>query len=264
MAGALAATDAWWVPGERHAYHTNTYGHLVGEIVRRVSGETCGARLRAMTAPLEADIWFGVPPSEHRRCADVVWGAKQRAEGAGFSHLQGDELMAMLSYFDPAAYSSIGVVNTARWRSARRCRPPTVTAPRAGSPACTPHYLSLGECSRPTFWQRRPRLSPRATAPSWARRSPSVLASSRPFPVDVSGPTRAASGTSAPAVRWASPTPKRASRSARDEHVIPRRQSADRALMDRCTARCDPLLVRGARTASVARSPPTRRQATRW
>ena len=40
MAGALAATDAWWEPGTRHAYHTNTYGHLIGEVVRRVSGET--------------------------------------------------------------------------------------------------------------------------------------------------------------------------------------------------------------------------------
>ena len=41
MTGALAATEAWWEPGTRHAYHTNTYGHLIGEVVRRVSGEPC-------------------------------------------------------------------------------------------------------------------------------------------------------------------------------------------------------------------------------
>ncbi|HEX5925480.1 MAG TPA: serine hydrolase domain-containing protein, partial [Baekduia sp.] len=32
MTCALAATEAWWAPGERVAYHTNTFGHLVGEL----------------------------------------------------------------------------------------------------------------------------------------------------------------------------------------------------------------------------------------
>src|SRR5690349_16167481 len=32
MTGALAATEAWWEPGTRHAYHTNTFGHLIGEV----------------------------------------------------------------------------------------------------------------------------------------------------------------------------------------------------------------------------------------
>ena len=32
--------------------------------------------------------------------------------------LNGDELMTMVSYFNPAGYSSVGVVNTGRWRSA--------------------------------------------------------------------------------------------------------------------------------------------------
>jgi CubicO group peptidase (beta-lactamase class C family) len=39
MAGALAASEPWWEPGTRHAYHTNTYGHLIGEIVRPCRGE---------------------------------------------------------------------------------------------------------------------------------------------------------------------------------------------------------------------------------
>ena len=56
MAGALAATAPWWEPGTRHAYHTNTYGHLIGEVVRRVSGEACGRRLAALAGPLGADV----------------------------------------------------------------------------------------------------------------------------------------------------------------------------------------------------------------
>ena len=61
MAGALAATAPWWEPGTRHAYHTNTYGHLIGEVVRRVSGDTCRTRLAALAGPLGADVYIGVP-----------------------------------------------------------------------------------------------------------------------------------------------------------------------------------------------------------
>src|ERR1700729_3443189 len=40
MAATQVASEPWGEPGPRHAYHTNTYGHLVGEVVRRVSGDT--------------------------------------------------------------------------------------------------------------------------------------------------------------------------------------------------------------------------------
>ena len=118
MAGALAVTEPWWEPGTRHAYHTNTYGHLIGEIVRRVSGETCGELLRGLVAPLGADVWFGLPPAAQTRCADVVWAGSGGAQAVDFDALSGDELMTMLSYFNPAGYSSMGVVNTESWRSA--------------------------------------------------------------------------------------------------------------------------------------------------
>ena len=118
MTGALAATEAWWVPGARHAYHTNTYGHLIGEIVRRSSGETCGVRLRAVAAPLGADLWFGVPRAQHHRCAQVIWEGSAGAPEVDFSGQSGDALMTMLGYFNPPGYSSVGVVNTAAWRSA--------------------------------------------------------------------------------------------------------------------------------------------------
>ncbi len=117
MAEALAATAPWWEPGSRHAYHTNTYGHLVGEVVRRVSGASCSARLQAVTAPIGADLYFGAPRAEQPRCADVLW-AGAVPERVDFGSLEGDQLMTMLSYFNPSGYSSIGVANTAEWRSA--------------------------------------------------------------------------------------------------------------------------------------------------
>ncbi len=101
MAGALAASEPWWEPGTRHAYHTNTYGHLIGEMVRRVGGTSCGDQLRSIAGPLGADIWFGVPRRLHPNCADIVWNGSTDIE-VDFSVLTGDDLMTMLSYFNPA------------------------------------------------------------------------------------------------------------------------------------------------------------------
>ncbi|HWF22067.1 MAG TPA: serine hydrolase domain-containing protein [Acidimicrobiales bacterium] len=119
MTDALAATEAWWEPGTRHAYHTNTYGHLVGEIIRRVSGDMPGTRLRTVADELGADLWFGVPPAEQHRCAEVIWASPLGSTTIELDGLTGDPLMVALGYFNPPGYSSVGVVNTAEWRSAQ-------------------------------------------------------------------------------------------------------------------------------------------------
>ena len=120
MAAALAATEAWWVPGTRHAYHTNTYGHLIGEVVRRVTGQTVRQRLAAVAEPLGADVHVGVPDSELHRCAEVQFVSAGSALGTDIDvdALEGDRRMEMLSYVNPPGYSSIGVVNTPEWRRA--------------------------------------------------------------------------------------------------------------------------------------------------
>jgi CubicO group peptidase (beta-lactamase class C family) len=118
MAGALAATEPWWEPGTRHVYHTNTYGHLVGEVLRRVGGETCRQQLDALVGPLGADVHIGVPESARHRCANVVFEASQPTGAIDFGAFSGDQLMEMLSYFNPPGYSSMGVVNTSEWRRA--------------------------------------------------------------------------------------------------------------------------------------------------
>jgi CubicO group peptidase (beta-lactamase class C family) len=117
MASALAATEPWWEPGTRHAYHTNTYGHLIGEVVRRVSGEGCGRRLATLAGALGADLYVGVPPAEQHRCAEVLFDAPGPPVPLDDA-LEGDARMEMLSYFNPPGFSSMGVVNTAAWRGA--------------------------------------------------------------------------------------------------------------------------------------------------
>jgi CubicO group peptidase (beta-lactamase class C family) len=118
MAVALAATDPWWEPGTRHAYHTNTYGHLVGEIIRRATGETVTQRLAAITGATGADVHVGVPAGESGRCASVIFDAPERTDEIDLVTLEGDQLMETLSYFNPPGYSSMGVVNTPEWRAA--------------------------------------------------------------------------------------------------------------------------------------------------
>ena len=119
MTAALAATPAWFEPGSRITYHTNTYGHLVGEIVHRASGQLPGARLRQVAEPLGADLFWGVPIAEHGRCADVIWAPAGPMGPVDLDSLTGEALMVASGYFNPPGYSSHGVVNTAEWRSAQ-------------------------------------------------------------------------------------------------------------------------------------------------
>ena len=116
MTSALAATEPWWTPGERHAYHTNTFGHLVGELVRRVGGSMPGDALRALAGPLGADVWFGVPLEEQPRCADVLWAPSQPIPTFDLDRLSGDVLLNALAHFNPPGYSSVGLANTPEWR----------------------------------------------------------------------------------------------------------------------------------------------------
>ena len=74
MTGALASTEPWWEPGSRHTYHTNTYGHLVGEIVRRAIGRHARRTLaRARRLDRRRRVVRACRSSQQHRCADVIW-----------------------------------------------------------------------------------------------------------------------------------------------------------------------------------------------
>jgi CubicO group peptidase (beta-lactamase class C family) len=68
----LAATQPWWEPGTTSGYHALTYGHLVGEVVRRISGLLPGAFLeREVTGPLGIDFRIGLPEKDSGRVAEL-------------------------------------------------------------------------------------------------------------------------------------------------------------------------------------------------
>jgi CubicO group peptidase (beta-lactamase class C family) len=69
----LAAQAPWWEPGTASGYSLLNYGHIVGELVRRVSGKTLKAFIaEEIAGPLGADFTLGVPRSAYDRVSNVV------------------------------------------------------------------------------------------------------------------------------------------------------------------------------------------------
>lgn len=69
----LAAQAPYWKPGSAPGYHAMTQGYLVGEVIRRVAGETVGMLFRKEIAgPLGADFHIGLPHSEDHRVAELT------------------------------------------------------------------------------------------------------------------------------------------------------------------------------------------------
>jgi len=69
----LAAEEPWWEPGTTHGYHALTYGWLVGEVIRRVSGKNIGRFVAdELAGPLGLDTYIGLPVSEEPRVAPLV------------------------------------------------------------------------------------------------------------------------------------------------------------------------------------------------
>ncbi len=71
LVAALAAQAREWEPGKHHAYHALTYGHLVGEVLRRITGKSVGRLFQdEVVGPLGLSAWIGLPESEEPRGAD--------------------------------------------------------------------------------------------------------------------------------------------------------------------------------------------------
>jgi CubicO group peptidase (beta-lactamase class C family) len=69
----LAAQAPWWEPGTGSGYHGLSYGHLIGEVIRRITGQRLGVFFAAEIAgPVGADFHIGLPSSEFHRVADLV------------------------------------------------------------------------------------------------------------------------------------------------------------------------------------------------
>ena len=75
---ALETQKPLWTPGTAHGYHARTFGFLLDELVRRITGKTLSEYWQENFArPLHLDFWIGLPEKENSRVA-TIYAAKSR------------------------------------------------------------------------------------------------------------------------------------------------------------------------------------------
>lgn len=117
----LAAQEPWFPPGSRHVYHTNTFGYLVGEPVRRLTGLSPGQYVaQEIAGPLAEDLYFGVPDNALDRVATLYWSTGGAAPDPSIldEPMTDQEKMLRYATMNPTGFSSMGVMNTREWRQA--------------------------------------------------------------------------------------------------------------------------------------------------
>jgi CubicO group peptidase (beta-lactamase class C family) len=116
LCGLLAGQEPAWEPGTAHGESALFYGHLVGELVRRVDGRLPGAFLREeICGPLGLEFAFGLSPAQQRRAVELtgLGDAFWRASASGRPDLYRQALS------NPPGALDGGVVNSAAWRAAQ-------------------------------------------------------------------------------------------------------------------------------------------------
>jgi len=125
MVDALAAQAPHWEPGTAHGYHAVTYGYLVGEVVRRVSGRSIGTYLREEIAkPLGCDFWIGLPEDKEPRVARLVGTGADDDDGsridaiAAVEEFVGPDAMVVQALTAGGAFRDGGAWNSRALRAA--------------------------------------------------------------------------------------------------------------------------------------------------
>lgn len=112
MTNALAVQAPYWQPGEEMGYHAVTYGWLVGEVMRRITGKSVGAFVRdEIAGPLGVDFLIGTPASEDHRIAEMIPAAP------GQPIVANPDPVAQKAFAFIAPPVGAGV-NTREWRAA--------------------------------------------------------------------------------------------------------------------------------------------------
>jgi len=111
MVEALAAQAPWWEPGSASGYHALTQGHLIGEVVRRITGKSIGEFFAEQIAqPLGADFHIGTHDKHFARIGELIAPATAPAAAA-----IGDSIAAR-TFRNPAIDAAHS--RTAEWRRA--------------------------------------------------------------------------------------------------------------------------------------------------
>lgn len=110
----LAAQSPWWKPGSATGYHALTHGHLIGEVIRRVTGKPLKQfAAEEIAGPLGADFQIGARPEDVPRIAEIIAPADPFE---GIPPMQDWTEQMLKTFTGPAPEPQIA--NTPQWRAA--------------------------------------------------------------------------------------------------------------------------------------------------
>lgn len=111
---AIEAQVPAWSLGEGHGYHARTFGALVDEPVRRLTGKTLGAYWREKIAdPLDLDFWIGLPEKEWPRVAKLYPGKAAPSEPTDgfYNQLATSGTLTRRTFFSPQGLHAVHQMN---------------------------------------------------------------------------------------------------------------------------------------------------------
>jgi CubicO group peptidase (beta-lactamase class C family) len=118
ITGLLAAQQPLFPPGTTSGYQAITFGYLVGEVIRRITGQTCGQFFATEIAgPLDADFHIGLPEPELGRCSELLGVRPSEDEQAALAQAYASAAPAALAALTNPALTG-DEANADDWRMA--------------------------------------------------------------------------------------------------------------------------------------------------
>jgi CubicO group peptidase (beta-lactamase class C family) len=119
VAGAIAAQEPHWGPGEGHGYGPRLFGFLLDEIVRRIAAQPLGAYWRNVFAePLGLDFWIGLPAERAAAVAPIFPPKAAPPKDRFYSAFVTPGSFTIRAFGSPEGLQSVASLNTHEARSA--------------------------------------------------------------------------------------------------------------------------------------------------
>lgn len=153
---ALQAQAPLWPPGTAHGYHARTFGFLLDELTRRITGKTLSEYWQENFArPLELDFWIGLPEKENSRVATIyaARNGKPPEPAQFYRDLVTPGTLARKTFTSPYGLNVISKMNDPQIRAQ-----PNVSFGGIGSASALAKFYSMlangGELNGQTFFSQ--------------------------------------------------------------------------------------------------------------
>jgi CubicO group peptidase (beta-lactamase class C family) len=154
---ALETQPPLWPPGTAHGYHARTFGFLLGELIRRITGKTLSDYwLENFARLLELDFWIGLPAKENPRVATIyaAKSGKQPEPAQFYRDLVTPGTLARKTFTSPYGLNAISKMNDPQIRAQ-----PIVSFGGIGSASALAKFYSMlangGELNGQIFFSQQ-------------------------------------------------------------------------------------------------------------